>query len=79
MRKGLYLLASAASVLLAGLFLSDFLYRQSLPYNELGRYFDVEQAVVYKDSGVLFYGALSLLSTGLAIAIVWGTIRAWRE
>jgi hypothetical protein len=79
MKKGLYLLASAASVLLAGMLLSEFLYRWSLPYNELGRYFDVEHAVVYDDSALLLYGSLSLISAALAIAVVWGTIRAWRK
>jgi hypothetical protein len=78
-KKGLYLLASAASVLLAGLFLSEFFYRQSLPYNDLGRYFDAEHAVVYDDSAVLLYASLSFLSAALAIAVVWGTIRAWRK
>jgi hypothetical protein len=79
MRKGLYLLASVTSVLLAGLLLTQFLYRWSLPYNDLGRYFDVENGVVYDDSALLLYGSLSLISAALAMAVVWGTIRAWRK
>ena len=71
MRKALYLLASPASVLLAGMLLSQFLYRWSLPYNDLGRYFDAENAVVYDDSALLLYGSLSLISAALAIAVVW--------
>ena len=79
MKKILYLFASLASILVAGLLLKEFLYRQSLPYNELGIYFDVEDAVVYNDSAVLLYASLSLISAALATLVVWGTIRAWRK
>lgn len=79
MRKGLFLVASIASVMLAGALLSQFLYRWSLPYNELGRYFDAEHSVVYDDSALLLYGSLSLLSLALALAVVWATVRAWRR
>jgi hypothetical protein len=79
MRKALYLVASIASVLLAGALLSQFLYRWLLPYNELGRYFDAENAVVYDEGAVVLYGSLFLLSLALALAVVWATVKAWRR
>ena len=36
----------------------QFLFRYNLEYNEMGRYFDEEESVVYHEQAILSYGFL---------------------
>ena len=60
---GIFLLIAAAP---PGLL---FLHRQGLPYDELGRYFDVAEGVVYEAQAVTIYGAFAaiFLLAGLVV------------
>ena len=46
-----------------------FLQRQGLPYNELGRYLDAAEGLVYEAQAATIYGALAaiLLLVGLIV------------
>ncbi|MEH6790555.1 hypothetical protein [Parasphingorhabdus sp.] len=48
-----------------------FLQRRGLPYNELGRYFDPAEGLVYEAQAVTIYGALAtiFLCAGLAVLL----------
>jgi hypothetical protein len=41
--------------------------RSNLPYNENGRYFDAENAIVFHEQDVIFYGGLALLLAAFAV------------
>jgi flagellar biogenesis protein FliO len=60
---------------LAIFFTSDFVFRYQLEYNEMGRHFDEEDAVVYHEQAVLFYGFFSLISFIALILIGRWTIK----
>ena len=53
--------------------------RHSLSYNDQGRFFDVTEGVVYKDSAVVFYAMLALLFAALGMAAAMWTLRVWRR
>ena len=50
-------------------FLIVCIWRAGLPYNEIGRYFNLEYMVVYDSGAALVYGLLSLISFSLAFVI----------
>ena len=54
------------------------LHRALLPYNEQGRYFDVENGVVYDEGSAVVYGLLAGLFALAAAACIWWARRGWR-
>jgi hypothetical protein len=68
-------LLTAATLLLARIWFQ----RLSLPYNELGRYFDEAHSVVYDESAIGVYGMLTALFALLAAVSLFWASRAWRK
>jgi len=49
----------------------EFFFRLRLPYNEMGRYFDEDNSVVFKDEAIPVFGGLFLFPLiALIIAIL---------
>jgi hypothetical protein len=69
-------LSLSAAALLCGLL---WLQRRSLPYNEMGRYFDARYSIVYHEQAVLVYGLLTALFALPALLTLWWAVRAWRR
>ena len=61
------------------LLLHDFVWRVWLPYNEMGRYFDSDYAVVYHEQNVPVIGILTAISALIAAGSAWGAYRAWSQ
>jgi hypothetical protein len=58
-----YLLVASIIVLLFGIFfVYEGIFRLLLPYNELGRYFDVENAIVYHEGTGAIYVTMGILA-----------------
>lgn len=48
-------------LLFTALFVAEFSTRYSLNYNEMGRYFDATESIVYHEQSIPFYGFGSLV------------------
>lgn len=64
MRKTMLRVAALASLTAAGYCVGCWNARRALPYNEQGRFFNANSAVVLHEQAVTIYGSLAL---GLAV------------
>jgi hypothetical protein len=75
----MFLAISLILLALASLFVWLWRARAALPYNDVGRYYDSAEAVVYKDSAVVVYGLLALVFSAMAVTSLLLVIRMWRQ
>lgn len=57
---------SATLFAISSVFACAFYIRWAMPYNEEGRFFDLESLIVYKQQSVLVYGLLAITALVLA-------------
>lgn len=72
MVKRIALFIFTALTITAGLI---FKHRLTLPYNEMGRYFDEDASVVYDKDAILFYGFITLVLFIITIVIGYRAVR----
>jgi hypothetical protein len=79
MKKGISL--AAALILIAVALLLSWMWRirAMLPYNEMGRYYDSANSVVYTDSAVAVLGMLAVAVAMAALAAMLWAARTWRR
>ena len=65
-------------ILLVGFFGWEFILHYNLKYNEMRRYFDEEQSVVYHEQAILPYGFLFVVSSALLMSMSWWTFKTLR-
>ena len=71
--------ATLAVTLLALVLTRLWLVRAALPYNEEGRHFRVEDAVVVDEGAILVSRLLALLCWFVVALLAYGTYRIWRR
>jgi hypothetical protein len=75
LKKAVSLLLSAVLLAMTALLAATYLERRSLPYNEIGRYFDPAYSVVYEQQAVAVYGILAAIFAVATAIVVWITLR----
>lgn len=79
MKKAILLALSFIFAVLTALLGHEYWWRQNLPYNEEGRYFDPEIAVVYHEQSLSVVSLMGVVSGLVTAALAWGSWRAWRR
>lgn len=82
MRKIIFMVVSILSVMqiaLLYMLTKTYLFRNSLPYNSEGRYFDVAKAIVYEEQSVLAIQFLMVIVFILVVVFIMVTIKMYRK
>lgn len=77
-RKVLSLASAILTATLALAFIAVAINRMRLPYNELGRYYNSGEGVVYHIDDAWAYCVLATILTVAAGLVAWWARRVWR-